>query len=198
MEATIKVVLLGDSSVGKTSIVTRLKSGKFPEKHAATIGAAFVTKTIEVPTSDTSTEKRIHMEIWDTAGQERYRSLVPMYYRDANIALLVFELNNAASLQCAMTWFQDLQDRAQETKVILVGNKHDLVSQEQSSEVEIPVELQGVPYVPVSAKTGYNFDALNKIIISLIPDDQFKTSKDNEQGNKVELNNKSSRNGCIC
>ncbi|CAI4056022.1 hypothetical protein SKDZ_02G3710 [Saccharomyces kudriavzevii ZP591] len=199
MEATIKVVLLGDSSVGKTSIVTRLKSGKFLAKHAATIGAAFVTKTIEVPCGDAAIEKRIHMEIWDTAGQERYKSLVPMYYRDANIALLVFELGDTASLRCAMTWFQDLQDRAQETQVILVGNKYDLVGEERSKEVDIPVELQGLPYVPVSAKTGYNFGALNDIIIRLVPEDQFKTlSKDNEQNNRLEINKKGSRGSCIC
>ncbi|CAI7158343.1 CFC_collapsed_G0004500.mRNA.1.CDS.1 [Saccharomyces cerevisiae] len=199
MEATIKVVLLGDSSVGKTSIVTRLKSGKFLAKHAATIGAAFITKTIEVPSNDSSTEKRIHMEIWDTAGQERYKSLVPMYYRDANIALIVFELGDVSSLQCAKTWFQDLQDRAQGTQVIIVGNKYDLVCEEDSGEVTIPAELQGLPYVAVSAKTGYNFDTLNKIIISLVPESQFKTlSKNNEQGNILEINKKKSGSGCIC
>ncbi|EJS44706.1 ypt10p [Saccharomyces arboricola H-6] len=199
MEATVKVVLLGDSSVGKTSIVTRIKSGKFLAKHAATIGAAFISKTIEVPSDDPSIEKRIHMEIWDTAGQERYKSLVPMYYRDATIALLVFELGDVASLQCAMTWFQDLQDRAQGTQVILVGNKYDLVREECSNDVAIPVELQDVPYVAVSAKTGYNFDALNQIIISLVPEDQFKSSSKNiEQGIKVELNKKNSGGGCIC
>ncbi|CAI4037495.1 hypothetical protein SMKI_02G3720 [Saccharomyces mikatae IFO 1815] len=199
MEATIKVVLLGDSSVGKTSVVTRLKSGKFLAKHAATIGAAFITKTIEIPSDDTTTDKRIHMEIWDTAGQERYKSLVPMYYRDANIALLVFELGDISSLQCAKTWFQDLQDRAQGTQVILVGNKYDLVREEHLDEVTIPAELQDLPYVLVSAKTGYNFDTLNGIIISLVPESQFKRLlKDDEQGNKLEISKKKSGGSCIC
>ena len=82
-----KIVILGDWSVGKTSLVHRFTTNKFDEHTANAIGAAFITKEHH---SNNNPEKKVKFEIWDTAGQERYRSLTPMYYRNAKTALVCF------------------------------------------------------------------------------------------------------------
>ena len=83
---TCKVVLLGESAVGKTSLATRFVNNQFSEFEESTIGAAFLSKALTI------NNKTIKFEIWDTAGQERYQSLAPMYYRGAKVGIIVFDL----------------------------------------------------------------------------------------------------------
>ena len=99
-----KIVLLGDSSVGKSSIVLRVCKDEYKEFQENTIGAAFLTKTLNI---DTDT---IKFEIWDTAGQERYHSLTPMYYRGSNAALIVFDITADASFAQAKKWIDELSN----------------------------------------------------------------------------------------
>ena len=93
--AQFKLVLLGESAVGKSSIVHRFVKNTFDDMRESTIGAAFLTQTITIPESETT----IKFEIWDTAGQERYKSLAPMYYRNANAALCVYDITSRSSFQ---------------------------------------------------------------------------------------------------
>ena len=90
-----KLVLLGDSAVGKSSLVLRFVRGQFFEYQESTIGAAFLTQTVAL--NDTT----VKFEIWDTAGQERYHSLAPMYYRGAAAAIVVYDITNRVRLRCA-------------------------------------------------------------------------------------------------
>ena len=118
-----KLVLLGDSAVGKSSLVLRFVRGQFFEYQESTIGAAFLTQTVAL--NDTT----VKFEIWDTAGQERYHSLAPMYYRGAAAAIVVYDITNRDTFQRAKQWVKELQRQGNPNIVIaLAGNKSDLHS----------------------------------------------------------------------
>ncbi|XP_061616213.1 ras-related protein Rab-5C-like isoform X3 [Phyllopteryx taeniolatus] len=118
-----KLVLLGESAVGKSSLVLRFVKGQFHEFQESTIGAAFLTQTVCL--DDTT----VKFEIWDTAGQERYHSLAPMYYRGAQAAIVVYDITNEESFARAKNWVKELQRQASPHIVIaLSGNKADLAS----------------------------------------------------------------------
>jgi small GTP-binding protein len=121
-----KLVLLGQSTVGKTSIISVAEGGSFQPDQSATIGACFHIKKMKV--DDTG----IKFHIWDTAGQERFRALAPMYYRDAQFALLVYAIDSRDSFEEIEVWHQALaNDCSPMPQVVLVGNKIDLVERRQ-------------------------------------------------------------------
>ncbi|KAJ1814888.1 Vacuolar protein sorting-associated protein 21 [Coemansia sp. RSA 2675] len=117
----IKVVLLGEAAVGKSSLVLRFVNDEFQENKEPTIGAAFLTQKVRLDDSV------LKLDIWDTAGQERFHSLAPMYYRNAQAAVVVYDITRASSLDRAKSWIKELQRQASPNIVIaLVGNKLDL------------------------------------------------------------------------
>ncbi|GJJ68781.1 Ras-related protein Rab-5C [Entomortierella parvispora] len=119
----VKLVLLGEAAVGKSSLVLRFVNDEFQENKEPTIGAAFLTQKCRLE------DKVIKFEIWDTAGQERFHSLAPMYYRNAQAAVVVYDVTKASSLEKAKSWVKELQRQANPNIVIaLTGNKVDLVS----------------------------------------------------------------------
>ncbi|BGP12629.1 hypothetical protein JCM10213_008767 [Rhodosporidiobolus nylandii] len=131
----VKLVLLGESAVGKSSVVLRFCQNDFQPNKEPTIGAAFLTQRCRLE------DKVIKFEIWDTAGQERFRSLSPMYYRNAQAAVVVYDVTKSASLEQAKTWVKELQRQANPNIVIaLVGNKVDLVRPSSSDEQSPPPE----------------------------------------------------------
>ncbi|KAG0205832.1 hypothetical protein BGX28_002612 [Mortierella sp. GBA30] len=120
----VKLVLLGEAAVGKSSLVLRFVNDEFQENKEPTIGAAFLTQKCRLE------DKVIKFEIWDTAGQERFHSLAPMYYRNAQAAVVVYDVTKASSLEKAKSWVKELQRQANPNIVIaLTGNKVDLVSE---------------------------------------------------------------------
>lgn len=148
-----KLVLLGESSVGKSSLVLRFVKGQFHEFQESTIGAAFLTQTVQI--DDTT----VKFEIWDTAGQERYHSLAPMYYRGAQAAIVVYDLSNKETFQKAQTWVKELQRQASPSIVIaLAGNKLDLAQKRQVSyeEAKAYADECGLLFMETSAKTAAN------------------------------------------
>ncbi|KAJ2547386.1 Vacuolar protein sorting-associated protein 21 [Coemansia sp. RSA 1933] len=123
----IKVVLLGDAAVGKSSLVLRFVNNEFQENKEPTIGAAFLTQKVRLDDSV------LKLDIWDTAGQERFHSLAPMYYRNAQAAVVVYDITRAESLNRAKSWIKELQRQANPNIVIaLVGNKLDLIKGDSS------------------------------------------------------------------
>ncbi|KIK91618.1 hypothetical protein PAXRUDRAFT_830682 [Paxillus rubicundulus Ve08.2h10] len=118
----VKLVLLGEAAVGKSSVVLRFVSNDFQANKEPTIGAAFLTQKCRLE------DRVLRYEIWDTAGQERFHSLAPMYYRNAQAAVVVYDVTKAASLEKAKSWVKELQRQANPNIVIaLAGNKVDLV-----------------------------------------------------------------------
>ncbi|SCW02504.1 LAFE_0F07888g1_1 [Lachancea fermentati] len=191
--AELKLVLLGESSVGKSSIVSRLTTGQF-QKNNATIGAAFTTKTIRVE-NDTMI-KQVKLEIWDTAGQERYRSLAPMYYRKTDVALVVFDVTDKNTMSKAQSWIDELnsyveQEEAENLIIKIVGNKIDLSPQLLEYDME---------WFPVSAKTGQGIENLFRLIAEEIPYDKFiqQNTIRATQENQVNLSSKEVISNCSC
>ncbi|KAJ4486317.1 GTP-binding protein ypt5 [Lentinula aciculospora] len=124
----VKLVLLGEAAVGKSSVVLRFVSDEFQANKEPTIGAAFLTQKCRLE------DRVLRYEIWDTAGQERFHSLAPMYYRNAQAAVVVYDITKASSLEKAKSWVKELQRQANPNIVIaLTGNKLDLVQLSASS-----------------------------------------------------------------
>lgn len=124
----VKLVLLGEAAVGKSSVVLRFVSNEFQANKEPTIGAAFLTQKCRLE------DRILRYEIWDTAGQERFHSLAPMYYRNAQAAVVVYDVTKASSLEKAKSWVKELQRQANPNIVIaLAGNKIDLVQPSASS-----------------------------------------------------------------
>ncbi|CAG8506124.1 10892_t:CDS:2 [Funneliformis mosseae] len=135
----VKLVLLGEAAVGKSSLVLRFVNNDFQENKEPTIGAAFLTQKCRLE------DKVIKFEIWDTAGQERFHSLAPMYYRNAQAAVVVYDVTKSQSLEKAKSWVKELQRQANPNIVIaLAGNKIDLVQPEEGEE-ESPESGRQVP-----------------------------------------------------
>ncbi|KAJ5338273.1 hypothetical protein N7452_005001 [Penicillium brevicompactum] len=134
--SSVKLVLLGEAAVGKSSLVLRFVNDDFQENKEPTIGAAFLTQKCSLPT------RTIKFEIWDTAGQERFASLAPMYYRNAQAALVVYDVTKPSSLTKAKHWVAELQRQASPGIVIaLVGNKLDLTNDGgEASEAAAPTD----------------------------------------------------------
>lgn len=116
-----KVVLIGDSGVGKSNLLSRFTKGEFMPDSKSTIGVEFATRTVSVG------DKTIKAQIWDTAGQERYRAITNAYYRGALGALLVYDITKASTFQNCSRWLSELREYADaSTVVVLIGNKSDL------------------------------------------------------------------------
>ncbi|OCK78614.1 ras family protein [Lepidopterella palustris CBS 459.81] len=200
--SSVKLVLLGEAAVGKSSLVMRFVNNDFQENKEPTIGAAFLTQKCNLPT------RTIKFEIWDTAGQERFASLAPMYYRNAQAALVVYDITKASSLIKAQHWVAELQRQASPGIVIaLVGNKFDLASttapsdatsngddadateeqDEEGAETDarkVPTKTakayadeEGLLFFETSAKTGMNVTEVFTAIANAIPETSLKGSR---------------------
>jgi len=164
---SIKLVMLGESAVGKSSIALRFCRNEFSDWRESTIGAAFLTQQVKVG------EDTVKIELWDTAGQERYRSLAPMYFRNANCAIVVYDLTSLASLEKARSWITELQRQADPGIIIcLAGNKLDLAETQRQVLAETAKKLadeQGLMFCEVSAKTGEGVEEMFQSLASKIP-----------------------------
>ena len=159
----VKVVLLGDSGVGKSSIVERFKYDSFDGEYKPTIGATFTAMNMKIPNS----EDRIKYEIWDTAGQEIYRSLTSFYYKDASAAILAYDITQVDSYESLKFWVEELKKNDKGNIVLaIVANKADL----KESEVVDPVVAKkfaqsvGGFYIRTSAKTS---DGVEELFVNI-------------------------------
>jgi small GTP-binding protein len=129
---SFKVVLVGESGVGKTSIITQFIDQTFQEDQQSTTGGTFSTKSVKC-----GNNKTLKFEIWDTAGQERYRSLTKMFYKDANAAVLVYDITRKDSFeQLKSYWAEQIKECPENIIVVIAANKNDLIQKEEVDEEE--------------------------------------------------------------
>lgn len=167
-EDIVKMVILGECGVGKSSLALRFVSNAFQHYTESTIGANYLSKTVEVDT------RKITFKIWDTAGQEKYNSLVPMYYRGAGAAILVFDISRPETIASLERWVEELKANGPPDIIIaLCGNKADLekdrrISKERANQY---AEEIGAVYTEVSARDDINvvglFDEIAQRVVAI-------------------------------
>ncbi|MEM1658483.1 MAG: Rab family GTPase [Candidatus Jordarchaeales archaeon] len=156
-----KVVMVGDPSVGKTSLVMRYVKGFFEYDYKATVGTQIMSKEVQVK------GLTVKLMIWDIGGQEKFNTLAPAYYKGAAGGLAVFDLTRKETFENLSKWISRLRTYANpNVSIVIVGNKSDLVDERQVS-LEEAMELAekiGVPYIETSAKSGKNVIKVFEII----------------------------------
>jgi Ras-related protein Rab-1A len=162
-----KVLLIGDSSVGKTSVLLRYVDDTFNPEFQTTIGVDFKISTFQL------NGKVIKLQLWDTAGQDRFKNIVASYYRGAHGIILAFDITNAASFQNVNRWYEEAQNYLQKSvPKLLIGNKADLSNQRavRPEEAKELADRLGVQYIETSAKNSQNvklaFETLSRSILN--------------------------------
>ncbi|CAO2634612.1 Ras-related protein Rab-11A [Lemmus lemmus] len=160
-----RVVLIGDSGVGKSNLLSRFTRNEFNLESKSTIGVEFATRSIQVD------GKTIKAQIWDTAGQERYRAITSAYYRGAVGALLVYDIAKHLTYENVERWLKELRDHADSNIVImLVGNKSDLrhLRAVPTDEARAFAEKNGLSFIETSALDSTNVEAAFQTILTEI------------------------------
>jgi small GTP-binding protein len=161
----VKVVILGESGVGKSSVMLRFVTNNFKLDSASTVGASYMGKVLQI------SDKTIKFNIWDTAGQERYHSLARMYLHDATAAILLYDITNKSSFEALKRWHTELKDAAPASIVLgICGNKEDLVMNEVVSPDEAKEFAKHIGgfFRKTSAKTSQGIESVFKEIAARV------------------------------
>ncbi|GJP67541.1 hypothetical protein CLOP_g24351 [Closterium sp. NIES-67] len=155
LAAALKVLLIGDSAVGKSSLLLRFSENDFRHDLTSTIGVDFLIRTMDID------GERVKVSIWDTAGQERYRTITEAYYRNAHGILLIYDITSKSSFDNVRGWIRSIEEHSTKgVRVTLVGNKadmdaHRVISKEQGQQLASEFR---VPFFETSAKADINVD----------------------------------------
>eukprot|EP01083_Nonionella_stella_P112320 330286_1 len=163
---SFKIVIIGDSGVGKSSVLLRFADGSWKDNYAATIGVDFRFKTIKIE------NKIVKLKIWDTAGHERFRSISSSYFRGCDGAILCYDICNKKSFQNIMVHLQELQAKSEKNCAkILIGNKVDMETSrevDRDDAVVASISLH-IPFFEISAKSNENIrNAFTKLVMECI------------------------------
>ncbi len=165
VDSRIQLLIIGDSEVGKTSILYRYANNQFSSFYLATVGIDYFTK------DDVIDNKKIKVKIWDTAGQERYKSLTTSFFRNAQGIILAFDLSNAESFENLKYWIQSLNANLGENtqiKKIIFGNKVDLKREVEKEVIDSFTKENNIPYFEGSAKDDINVSESIRTLIKTI------------------------------
>ncbi|KAF8968232.1 ras family-domain-containing protein [Flammula alnicola] len=184
-----KVVLIGDSGVGKSNLLSRFTRNEFNLESKSTIGVEFATRSINVD------GKTVKAQIWDTAGQERYRAITSAYYRGAVGALLVYDIAKHATYVNVTRWLKELRDHADSNIVImLVGNKSDLkhLRAVPTDEAKAFSTENGLSFIETSALDASNVEAAFQTILTdiyrIVSNKSLESSTSNIEPPKASIN----------
>lgn len=177
-----KIVIIGNSDVGKSSLLLRFVENSFTEQYISTIGVDFRQKSMS------HNDTKLKLQIWDTAGQERYRTITQAYYRGANAVLFMYNMNSSDDIQDGFSWHNEIKDKARKNTIILpVGSKSDLenlVPKEEQTKLE---QLFKCDSFIVSSKTGEGVKELfDYLVVRLletydIQNEEIKTKHESEK-----------------
>ncbi|KAJ1422746.1 ras family-domain-containing protein [Ochromonadaceae sp. CCMP2298] len=191
----IKVVMVGESSVGKTALTIKFVNNKFQEHAPATIGASFLSRTMKVKVP-------MKFNIWDTAGQEKYRSLASLYYRGADIAVIVYDITSRSSFEQVQDyWIQELKHQCfgdDGLVLALVGNKVDLSDRRQVEEAEGRrlADDFGALFFETSAKKTPSLDDLFLALALELPESERSLSMSSNAGNVYKIHVPERKGSC--
>lgn len=171
VDLDFKIIIIGDTGVGKTSILLNYTEGVFPMSHIATIGVEFKTKIL------TYKNYKIKLKIWDTAGQERFKSITKCFFKGASGILFVYDITNYHTFACIKDWIKDAEQITCDFKGVIVGNKIDMEDKRavSKSELDAVSESKGYKGIEISAKNNINVNEVFELIAQEIID---KTPKE--------------------
>ena len=186
-DLSFKVIVIGDSGVGKSCLTNKATKNVFEIDYNATVGFEFFTFNVKI------NDKVVKLQIWDTCGQELYRSLITNFYRNSSLAIMVYAINSKESFENIEMWLRELRTHSNpDAKVFLIGNKIDLendrqVTKEQGELFCKENKING--FMEASAKTGINSQNIFIKAAETLYEDYIKYEKKKEEsGGKIENN----------
>lgn len=181
----IKLLLLGDSAVGKSSLLMRFTENKFEQNFVITIGVDFRMKTIK------RGKKYLRIQVWDTAGQERFRTITPAYYRSAMGVILTYDITDEKTFDNVEYWLHNLEQHgSQDVQKILIGNKCDLPDAQRKVPASRGHDLAAkynMQFFETSAKTGVGVDDAFNHVADLIVETKYKDEEPPQLANNVSI-----------
>ena len=192
-----QVLIIGDSTVGKTSILSRFTEGTFSPNYLATVGLDFFTK------DEYFNNKIVRIKIWDTAGQERYKALTQGFFRNAHGILIVYDVTNSETFDNLKYWVQSIHTHLGEkgnVKVIIIGNKIDLKREIKKEDAQKYAEENGYKYFETSALSGEGIEESIKYLVQQVLESQAKNQEANNN-DKIRISkddNKKEEKKCNC
>mgnify|MGYP002627447544 CR=1 FL=1 len=187
-----KIMVLGESKVGKTSLIKRYTKDQFGGVYLTTVGMDFQDKIIEIE------DKKVRLQVWDTAGQERFRNVTKSYFQSSHGLLVVYDITDRESFEKINFWMDNIKNNAPENaKLILVGNKCDLADERKVTieDGENKARNYNIKFFEASAKDGTNVNELFFYLANEIYQDDKTKEKDNK--NPLKLNKeKKGKKGC--
>ena len=193
VEFVFKILLLGDSEVGKSCFLMRYSDNVFVENYITTIGLDYKLKSVKLDSG-----KTIKVKLWDTAGQDKYRTIAKNYFKGSHGILLLYDVTKQSSFQNIRDWIQDIREEVSQKAIIfLIGNKIDLVDKRKISKekgIELAEEYK-LPFFEASAKSGENVDEVFKALYKKISEVYGDLEK--EMGTKLNKRKKNQRKCCF-
>ena len=200
-DISFKIIVIGDSSVGKSCLTTQAVRNKFIDFYQTTVGFEFLTFNLRINTNV------VKLQVWDTCGQEVYKSLISNFYRNSSLALIVYAINNRNSFEHAEIWLNELKNKSNpKVRIFLVGNKCDLentrvVSKEEGENFKNEKNLD--KFIETSAKTGENARNVLLEAAKMLFKDYLKVKEkiknngnDGSDGDTLERKNGKNRSKC--
>ena len=193
-----KILLVGDASVGKTSLIYRFINNKFLNSYSSTIGVDYQTKIYD------HKGYKIKLQIWDTAGQERFHSITSNYFKGADGILFIYDITNRNSFEGVKDWIKESEDYNNNIQKILIGNKCDLADSRevQKEEVEDFYNEKKIDFFETSAKENINLDeAFNRMVELIYKTKHTQNLLRNREYNKSLISNnteKENNNASCC
>ncbi|OAL71157.1 GTP-binding protein ypt7 [Trichophyton violaceum] len=197
----LKVIILGDSGVGKTSLMNQYVNKKYSASYKATIGADYLTKEVMVD------GRLVTMQIWDTAGQERFQSLGVAFYRGADCCVLVYDVNNSKSFETLDSWRDEFLIQAnlrdpESFPFVVLGNKIDVEESKRmisSKRASTYCQSKGnIPYFETSAKEAINVEQAFEVIAKSALMQEESEEFNGDFDDVINVNNDSDRDACAC
>jgi small GTP-binding protein len=190
-----QLLIIGDSTVGKTSMLTRYVEDKFNSQFLATAGIDFFTK------DETFNNKKVRIKVWDTAGQERYKSLTNAFFRNAQGVILVYDVSKAETFENLKYWLQSINlnlGEKTEIKKIIIGNKIDLQRDLSKEEAESFAKENNVPYFETSAKLNQGISESVRYLAEEILKDKIHPPKNKDSIRITIKQNEDNSGSCKC
>jgi len=193
VEFVFKILLLGDSEVGKSCFLMRYSDNVFVENYITTIGLDYKLKNVKLDSG-----KTIKVQLWDTAGQDKYRTIAKNYFKGSHGILLLYDITKQSSFNNIREWIQDIREEVSPKAIIfLIGNKIDLADQRKISKekgIELAEEYK-LPFFEASAKSGENVDEVFKALYKKIS--EVYGDLEREMGSKLNKRKKNQRKCCF-